>query len=38
MGFNSPAAFEGVEADDLVGAGFTAEEAPDIIGRVAASQ
>ena len=26
--------FEGVEADDLVGAGFTTEEALDIIGRV----
>lgn len=36
MGINSPAAFEGVEADDLVGAGFTPEEAQDIIARVAA--
>ncbi|MEO6875261.1 MAG: transcription termination factor NusA [Opitutaceae bacterium] len=35
MGINSPAAFEGVEADDLVGAGFTAEEAASIIARVA---
>jgi N utilization substance protein A len=35
MGINSPAAFEGVEADDLVSAGFTAEEAQDIIARVA---
>ena len=35
MGINSPAAFEGVEANDLVDAGFTAEEASDIIGRVA---
>ena len=35
MGINSPAAFEGVVAEDLVGAGFTAEEAQDIIGRVA---
>ncbi len=34
MGINSPAAFEGVEADDLVSAGFTAEEAQDIIARV----
>lgn len=36
MGINSPAAFEGVEANDLVDAGFTPEEATDIIGRVAA--
>ena len=36
MGINSPAAFEGVEANDLVDAGFTPEEAADIIGRVAA--
>ena len=35
MGINSPAAFEGVEADDLVGAGFTPEEAQSIIARVA---
>jgi N utilization substance protein A len=34
MGINSPAAFEGVEANDLVDAGFTPEEAADIIGRV----
>lgn len=34
MGINSPAAFEGVQADDLVGGGFTAEEATDIIARV----
>jgi N utilization substance protein A len=34
MGINSPAAFEGVEANDLVDAGFTPEEATDIIGRV----
>jgi len=34
MGINSPAAFEGVEADDLVSAGFTDQEANDIIGRV----
>jgi len=36
MGINSPAAFEGVEANDLVDAGFTPEEASDIIGRAAA--
>jgi N utilization substance protein A len=34
MGINSPAAFEGVVADDLVSAGFTAEEAQDVIQRV----
>jgi N utilization substance protein A len=34
MGINSPAAFEGVVPEDLVGAGFTAEEAHDIIGRM----
>ncbi|MEN9661642.1 MAG: hypothetical protein RL324_591 [Verrucomicrobiota bacterium] len=34
MGINSPGAFEGVEANDLEGAGFTAEEAADIINRV----
>jgi len=34
MGINSPAAFEGVETDDLVSAGFTAEEAAAIIARV----
>ncbi len=34
MGINSPAAFEGVEANDLIDAGFTLEEATDIIGRV----
>ena len=38
MGINSPAAFEGVAAEDLVGGGFTAEEAQDIIARVAASE
>ena len=38
MGINSPGAFEGVEADDLVDAGFTAEEAAAIIERVAAQQ
>jgi len=34
MGINSPAAFEGVEADDLAAAGFTLEEAQDIVSRV----
>jgi transcription termination/antitermination protein NusA len=34
MGINSPAVFEGVESDDLVAGGFTAEEAKDIIARV----
>ena len=35
MGITSPAAFEGVAAEDLVGGGFTAEEAQEIIARVA---
>jgi N utilization substance protein A len=34
MGINSPGAFEGVEANDLEGAGFSSEEASDIINRV----
>jgi N utilization substance protein A len=34
MGINSPAAFEGVEANDLESAGFTADEAAEIIKRV----
>jgi N utilization substance protein A len=34
MGINSAGAFEGVEANDLEGAGFTADEAADIINRV----
>jgi N utilization substance protein A len=34
MGINSPAAFEGVAAEDLVGAGFTEEEAQGVIARV----
>ncbi|HZP59046.1 MAG TPA: transcription termination factor NusA [Opitutaceae bacterium] len=34
IGINSPAAFAGVEANDLVDAGFTAEEAQDILSRV----
>jgi N utilization substance protein A len=37
-GFVSLELFEGVEADDLVGAGFTTEEASDIIGRVAGAK
>src|SRR3954469_24630468 len=34
MGINSPAAFEGVGPEDLSEAGFTPDEAADIIGRV----
>ncbi len=34
MGINSPAVFEGVAEEDLIGGGFTAEEAKDIISRV----
>ncbi len=34
QGINSPAAFEGVEAKDLVDAGFTEEEAQGIIAKV----
>lgn len=34
MGINSPAAFEGVDAADLVDAGFAPDEAAAIIGRV----
>ncbi len=34
MGINSPAAFQGVEANDLVEAGFTPEDAEAIIARV----
>jgi N utilization substance protein A len=34
IGINSPAAFEGVAAEDLVDAGFTAEEAASIISQV----
>jgi N utilization substance protein A len=37
MGINSPAAFEGVEAEDLVDAGFSEQEAKDIIARVPSS-
>jgi N utilization substance protein A len=36
-GINSPAAFEDVEASDLVDTGFTAEEAEDIISKVSGS-
>ena len=36
-GINSPAAFEGVEASDLVDAGFTDEEAAGIIAKVSGS-
>jgi N utilization substance protein A len=36
-GINSPAAFEGVEANDLVDSGFSAEEAADIISKVSGS-
>jgi len=35
MGITSPAAFEGVAAEDLVGGGFTPEEAQAIIAQVA---
>ncbi len=34
MGINSPAAFEGVDAEDLAGAGFTEEEVQAIVSRV----
>ena len=37
-GINSPAAFEGVEAADLVGMGFTEDEAAGVIAKVAGSQ
>jgi N utilization substance protein A len=36
-GINSPAAFEGVEAKDLVDAGFNEEEAAGIIAKVSGS-
>ena len=36
IGFASPEVFEGVEADDLIDAGFTPEEATGIISKVAA--
>ena len=36
VGFASPEVFEGVEADDLIDAGFTSEEAADVISKVAA--
>ncbi|EIP99221.1 transcription termination factor NusA [Opitutaceae bacterium TAV1] len=34
VGINSPAAFEGVDAEDLTDAGFSPAEAQEIIGRV----
>jgi N utilization substance protein A len=34
QGINSPAAFEGVEAKDLVESGFTEAEAQDVINKV----
>jgi transcription termination/antitermination protein NusA len=37
-GINSPAAFEGVEASDLVDMGFSEEEATGVIGKVAGPQ
>jgi N utilization substance protein A len=36
IGFASPEVFEGVEADDLIDADFTPEEAADVISKVAA--
>ena len=36
MGINSPAAFEGVGAEDLVDAGFTPDEATHIVDRIQA--
>jgi len=33
MGINSPAAFEGVDAEDLSAAGFSTEEVQQIVGR-----
>jgi len=35
-GFASPEVFEGVEAEDLVGLGFTEEEAADVLSKVEA--
>lgn len=37
-GINSPAAFEGVEANDLVEMGFSADEAAGVIAKVAGPQ
>ncbi|MBI2513418.1 MAG: transcription termination/antitermination protein NusA [Opitutae bacterium] len=37
-GINSPAAFEGVEANDLVDMGFTEEEAHGVIAKVSGAQ
>ena len=36
-GINSPAAFESVDATDLVGMGFTEEEAAALISKVSGS-
>jgi len=38
IGINSPAAFEGVGADDLVDAGFSSDEAASIISSVGGAQ
>jgi N utilization substance protein A len=38
IGINSPAAFEGVSADDLVDAGFTSDEAATVISTVGKTQ
>jgi N utilization substance protein A len=38
MGINSLEAAEGVSAEDLVGAGFTAEEAPEVATRLASAR
>ena len=38
QGINSPAAFEGVEASDLVDAGFAEEEALSVIAKVAGAK
>ncbi|MCM2273996.1 MAG: transcription termination/antitermination protein NusA, partial [Candidatus Didemnitutus sp.] len=37
-GINSPAAFEGVDASDLVDMGFSEDEAQGVIGKVAGPQ
>ncbi|AHF90094.1 transcription elongation factor NusA [Opitutaceae bacterium TAV5] len=37
VGINSPAAFEGVDAEDLTDAGFSPAEAQEIIGRVSST-
>jgi N utilization substance protein A len=38
MGINSPAAFEGVDAEDLVASGFTPEQAQDIVTRATSAR